>query len=893
MAAGAVANAERKPDAPKPKAAEEKPKGTVGAAGSAAASGTSLGERQVQAKASGAAGGAADGPAERRADEAADKVMRLRKSAATAEKKPQEGAVASSEAATAGRVGSESARSQAFTPGRLPVGTGVSSLAGPATLPLGRRHARARRAVPRGLIQRCGLESCGCDGPKAVQRSPEQPPASSGGPVQGAGGGNSGQLVSRSGSGSPLPRATRSRAESLFGTDLSDVRIHTDGAAADSARMLRAQAFTTGSDVYFGDGHWRPDTHQGQRLIAHELAHVVQQRTGGAQPPAASSMVSSPTDPSERQAEVAAGEFAAGRSVDVGALSAGSGAPLQRYSWEEFKSDVGAAASAVGAAASEADHAVSEAVEGGIEAVEMGAEAAVSWVESQVGAAAIAAANALAGSFGGKVTIIGTTIRIDIPDIPLFDARQTPVFEIPRLALSLPIIAVRREIGPVIFGAGLFAELASQFRADAVLGPASIRRISILVDPMAGTASATGQLHVSASEAAAPSAEAGLDAEVFVIIVTPEGPIRIEGDVFGGLRFTLQITGVGSLDETVTLGYSSGAITLDTLTDLRLGASLDARLDAVAEANVEDLTVCEFMWPLKSWHWADEAEQFTFPLTIGFSRSGPSFSAGPVASKPIPMGDIEAALPGWAVQHSCKSMEEIVDYLCKKGILPAQICSSTTRGPVPIAPPGPMPVVPGSMPVVPGPSPMVPSGPKWPTGRNEHDPADHIPMTWFKPVDDRYYPSPILLDGIKYYRDNPALLAGEKIGVKSSLWPRLNKSIQAQYLTKDDKNRPEVPPFRRLLERHGFMWRTGTVTYDADHVQDILWHGPGHQSNLWPMESTANQAAGRRGIQQEVEYADVPSGPPVKQSIEKGLANPAAPYYLRLRWFKIRDAKAP
>ena len=65
--------------------------------------------------------------------------------------------------------------------------------------------------------------------------------------------------------------------ERHFGHDFSNVRIHADREAARSARVLKAQAFTLGSDIYFADGRYRPSTKAGLRLLAHELAHTAQQ----------------------------------------------------------------------------------------------------------------------------------------------------------------------------------------------------------------------------------------------------------------------------------------------------------------------------------------------------------------------------------------------------------------------------------------------------------------------------------------------------------------------------------------------------------------------------------------------------------------------------------------
>src|SRR5262249_14872045 len=77
--------------------------------------------------------------------------------------------------------------------------------------------------------------------------------------------------------GQPLDAATRGFMEPRFGQDFSSVRVHTDAAAAQSARDVNAHAYTLGHNVVFGTGAFAPGTHEGQRLIAHELTHVVQQ----------------------------------------------------------------------------------------------------------------------------------------------------------------------------------------------------------------------------------------------------------------------------------------------------------------------------------------------------------------------------------------------------------------------------------------------------------------------------------------------------------------------------------------------------------------------------------------------------------------------------------------
>jgi hypothetical protein len=84
------------------------------------------------------------------------------------------------------------------------------------------------------------------------------------------------------GAGSPLEADVRARLEPSFGVDLASVRVHTAGYADALSRSLGARAFTTGRDVYFRAGAYDPSTTAGRELLAHELAHVVQQGGDGA-----------------------------------------------------------------------------------------------------------------------------------------------------------------------------------------------------------------------------------------------------------------------------------------------------------------------------------------------------------------------------------------------------------------------------------------------------------------------------------------------------------------------------------------------------------------------------------------------------------------------------------
>jgi hypothetical protein len=84
-------------------------------------------------------------------------------------------------------------------------------------------------------------------------------------------------LNSSKGNGSSLPESTRNNMESAFGVDFSNVRIHNDSNSVSMNKEVNAQAFTYGSDIYFNEGKYQPNTSEGQHLLAHEMTHVVQQ----------------------------------------------------------------------------------------------------------------------------------------------------------------------------------------------------------------------------------------------------------------------------------------------------------------------------------------------------------------------------------------------------------------------------------------------------------------------------------------------------------------------------------------------------------------------------------------------------------------------------------------
>jgi Domain of unknown function (DUF4157) len=180
--------------------------------------------------------------------------------------------------------------------------------------------ALARRA-PELLTTRSILALQRAAGNATVSRLLQDEPAS---PVR--------DVVGRGG-GQPLEPEVRGLMESHLGADFGDVRIHTDHAASESARAISAQAYTVGSDVVFQSGRYEPASPGGQRMLVHELTHVVQQRSGPVDgtPAEGGISISDPSDRFEQAAERNADLVMAGHAVPA----APAGAPVSAQREEE------------------------------------------------------------------------------------------------------------------------------------------------------------------------------------------------------------------------------------------------------------------------------------------------------------------------------------------------------------------------------------------------------------------------------------------------------------------------------------------------------------------------------------------------------------------------------
>ena len=125
------------------------------------------------------------------------------------------------------------------------------------------------------------------------------------------------------GSGSALPDSLRGKFESSLGADLSGVRIHAGEASATAADAVSAKAYTVGNDIHFAAGEYNPSSRAGEQLLAHEVAHTVQQAGSVGHAPQYKLEVSTPGDAAEVEADRSAEAMVAGRPAAVQARGAG------------------------------------------------------------------------------------------------------------------------------------------------------------------------------------------------------------------------------------------------------------------------------------------------------------------------------------------------------------------------------------------------------------------------------------------------------------------------------------------------------------------------------------------------------------------------------------------
>ena len=501
------------------------------------------------------------------------------------------------------------------------------------------------------------------------------------------------------GGGHPLPQTTRERMEGALGTDLSAVRVHTGPQVARAAEAINAEAFTAGQDIYFGAGRYEPGSEGGQRLLAHELTHTVQQRGGGAGL-APSGGVSRPGDPQEVEAEAVAERVMRGEAAGTVSRSAGGVGRIQRYSWEEFENDVSSVgesvadvagevgdtvvsgaeavaegAQAVGGAVGEGAQAVGEAVGEGVDAVVEAGSEALDWLATEAGQLATQIADAL----GVSVIITPAGLEIIVPpfcpiDAILFDWAlpgieeqfMVPVFEFP--------------IGPDIFisgEVGLTGSISPTMQLQ--VGPVCVNGIHILINPITNNYSIAGSVSATAAMALAAELRGGVRGELGLTAIIPVGPVPVpitaplvgaEGGLAGMVR------GIGAATWTYGggLSLSGGTVRLVQGQQFDLGAAIDLFAGAYAQLDILGENICRLYWQPYEWH-GDTAFSLTTATDLAISPGGSptiALTVYPPSLASIPFSNIPLAISREGFSDDCPIKDRLCEILEALHLLPSQ-----------------------------------------------------------------------------------------------------------------------------------------------------------------------------------------------------------------------------
>lgn len=485
------------------------------------------------------------------------------------------------------------------------------------------------------------------------------------------------------GAGAPLDAATLDFMQPRFGRRLDGVRVHTDAFAQQQARALGANAFTLGQDMFFAGGAYQPGTTAGRRLLAHELTHTVQQRgaaRGGAG--LGPQSVSRPGDALEREADAMADRIVGGGLVAVQGRARGAAIARDGILPDIDLPDVSLpSVSDLREGAESVVEAGRELVDSGRELVDEaveGATEAVEWVATAAGEAALAEANALAGLLGGRVIIRKGCVVIQFDSITVFPSFQKTLASSPPVGFFVPLLEGGVMLGPVpVVGmAGLLAY--AQLSAEAAVGPGVVRNIEFQLCPFSRKLSASAQFYAAAALAPRLTLFGGGFAALGTIIPF-EPPIPIVLIAQAGLRGTGTGWGIGAVQDTITVTYSGGTISLDNLTELMVGYLLQGNLDFFAALRLYDKILCQYVHPIGFWQ-TGEAMKLSIPLTASYGRGGGSGSIGPVTWGPMPIGDIETAIRPLPTGWNCLSWAEIKRFMCDNGLLPRSLCEEEGGG---------------------------------------------------------------------------------------------------------------------------------------------------------------------------------------------------------------------
>jgi hypothetical protein len=517
----------------------------------------------------------------------------------------------------------------------------------------------------------------------------------------------------RSGGGGSIPATDRGMVEAGFGHDFSGVRVHTGTEASRLSRALDARAFTVGSDIVFGDGEYRPGTRAGRFLLAHELAHVLQQRNAGETSVDQSARVLSSAD-HEREADRVAAVVARGGTVH-GWQPRAAGVSAQRYDVGDFFGDV----IDVGGDVFEGGlDLAGDAIEGTADVVGTVAEAGfdfggdvlggavggvgdltgIGWLSDagdaidegldSVGAGAHDLASGAGGLANDALDWTGQTgnavldevadfarngITFTLPDIPLCP-RLSHTFKLGKYDASIPIVAGALPIGSVLLTGSIDLFLKAAPSLQLALGPCSLTEIEVTVNPF-DESSVKARLTVAGGAALSVMVTGGVEAGIGVSILVPIAgfPVPIEiADAslqLGGFGFgQASVIDEVSIVPKVSAGLFGGLDIEVEEASLSLGGALDLWAGVFGKLEALDELLCSIIWPLVDYH-LDGALRVDVDLS-GMWDDGLGLPEIDVTE--IDFGDIATALKRTPPKSKCPITDALCEWLRKKNLLPSQ-----------------------------------------------------------------------------------------------------------------------------------------------------------------------------------------------------------------------------
>ena len=492
------------------------------------------------------------------------------------------------------------------------------------------------------------------------------------------------RLQSSKGGGSPLPENTRSQMEGAIGADFSGVRVHTNSSAVQMNKELGAQAFTHGSDVYFNAGKYDTGSTEGQRLLGHELTHVVQQ--GG----------------ESRQKQISNEE-----KKEIPQLKTDK-EYIQQYSWSEFVDDVTSPVestwdratelgrSAYDTAIDVADTAIDTAVGIGERAIYTARNIGGSIYDTAISAVNIATETvsgvldwlateagqriqAFVDRFGGVISITSSGLVITLPrfcPIPAL-AHQVDIEPISG-DKTVPLFAI--PIGPDLFisgEVGVTGTIAPEFQAQ--IGPICLEGVRMVINPFSHHYGISGSVSATVAGSLGAEARGGLIGQLSLMAIVPVGPVPVPisvplTSIEGGVAVMLR--GIGTTKWTIGGGleYGGGAINVGGFSTLELGLAGDAFLGAYGQISLLGENLCRIYWQPFEWH-----NQIAATLGIGSNLTIVPGGSSPGVGLSIggylglsPFENFDLAISREGFKDDCPLIETICDILRVFHKLPSQ-----------------------------------------------------------------------------------------------------------------------------------------------------------------------------------------------------------------------------